>query len=128
MKKEVIAVVGGSRYQENQNFVFRAMDTLRKELGLTSVAQGGARGTDKLVKKWAESRGVPCRTYEADWDRYDKAAGPIRNSEMLEAEQPDHVIGFPGGRGTEDLLRRATAWRERAINVIRIGRHGKKVS
>jgi hypothetical protein len=124
--QEVKAVVGGSRYQQNRNFVFRAMDTLRKELGITSVAQGGARGTDELIKVWAESRGVPCRTYEANWDKHGKAAGPIRNSEMLEAEQPDYVVGFPGGRGTADLLKRARSWRKRDIAVIEIGRHGRQ--
>ena len=35
------------------------------------------------------------------------SAGPIRNQEMLDKENPDIVVAFPGGRGTQDMTSRA---------------------
>jgi len=58
------------------------------------------------VKAWAESREIACETYPADWDKHGKAAGPIRNQEMLD-QHPDFVLAFPGGNGTADMVARA---------------------
>ncbi len=49
--------------------------------------------------------------YPADWKRYGRAAGRIRNALMLEYEKPDLVIAFhedlSTSRGTLDMLKRA---------------------
>lgn len=46
------------------------------------------------------------------------AAGPIRNQHMLDIGKPDVVLAFPGGRGTEDMIRRAE---KAGVPVKRIG-------
>ena len=38
---------------------------------------------------------------------YGKAAGPIRNQQMLDEGKPDVVIAFPGASGTADMINRA---------------------
>ena len=58
------------------------------------LIEGEARGADKWSRNWAESRGFKRapRIFEkksfipvpADWTRYGKAAGPIRNKEMAD--------------------------------------------
>ena len=53
----------------------------------------------------------------ADWEKHGKAAGAIRNQQMLDDYHPDAVIAFPGGRGTADMIKRARA---RMIDVIEI--------
>lgn len=79
--------------------------------GATEVVHGDARGADKCAK-WAaeEMLGIPCHTHPADWDRYGKAAGSIRNQEMLD-KHPDigMVLAFPlpGSIGTWDMVGRA---------------------
>ncbi len=70
------------------------------------IVQGGARGADFIAKAWAEKHGIPCETFKAEWKRYGRGAGPIRNSAML-ATNPDLVIAFPGGRGTNDTVTKA---------------------
>ena len=53
------------------------------------------------------------RIFPADWIRHGRAAGPIRNEQMLREGCPDLVVAFhddPGlGRGTADMVRRALA-------------------
>lgn len=81
--------------------------------GVTVVIQGGARGADTLAQLAARRIGLPCITYEADWDRHGKAAGPIRNQQMLETSAPELVLAFipESGitKGTRDMVTRARA-------------------
>jgi hypothetical protein len=45
----------------------------------------------------------------ANWKEHGKAAGPIRNGNMLDeaGDEPLLVIAFKGGRGTADCVRQA---------------------
>jgi hypothetical protein len=47
------------------------------------ILEGEARGADKLSRREARLRGIDFEMFDADWDRYGRAAGPIRNREML---------------------------------------------
>ncbi len=99
MVKRVI-VTGGRNYSD--------VLTLRRALGEISrvwprfvLVQGGAAGADKIAREW--SGGVDCETWRADWKQHGKAAGPIRNKEMLD-HGADLVIAFPGGKGTANMV------------------------
>lgn len=61
-----------------------------------------------LARGWAAERTLPYMTFPANWDRFGKAAGPIRNKWMLEYGQPDLVVAFPGGKGTAHMVKIAT--------------------
>src|SRR5579859_6662892 len=78
-------------------------------LPITHLIHGGAAGADTLAGKWAKEAGIPCDVFPAEWDKYGRAAGHIRNSHMLERGKPDLVVAFPGGPGTADMVRRATS-------------------
>lgn len=83
-----------------------AMWTLRGLIGPDMVVvEGGAKGADKLANLWAKHAGLRYETFPADWKAHGKAAGPIRNQQMLEAGV-DLCVHFPGGRGTADMVRR----------------------
>ena len=47
------------------------------------IVSGGAPGVDRLVETLALSLQLPCRVFPADWKTYKKAAGMIRNGEMV---------------------------------------------
>jgi len=70
----------------------------------TVIIQGGAKGADECARRWANEHSVGCETYHADWKKYGKAAGPIRNRKMLDLGNPDLVIAFPGGNGTQNMV------------------------
>ena len=78
------------------------------------VLHGAARSADRLTGRWAQERGVSCRTYPADWNRYRKSAGFRRNEEMLDNEHTVLVVAFPGDTGTAHMIRTA---RQRGYQV-----------
>ena len=90
---------GGRKYGDRTT-LFRTLD----EISPTEVVHGGASGADRIAGYWAELRGVPCTVYPAEWGRYGRKAGPIRNLHMLKDSQPDMVVAFPGGRGTAHMI------------------------
>ena len=90
-----IAVTGGRTYM-NKPELFEILDTIHKEYGIKRLIHGGAKGTDTLAEMWAKDNNIPTDIFLPDWDKYGKAAGPIRNKLILD-EKPDMVIVFPDG-------------------------------
>lgn len=82
-----------------------------------TIIQGGATGADNLAVDWAIVNWCVYETYEAEWDKYGKRAGPIRNKKMLDEGKPDLVVAFPGGKGTANMVKLAE---EAGVKVIRI--------
>ena len=71
------------------------------------LIHGGARGADTWADYWAVNNYVPIHEYKANWDKYGKRAGYIRNKQMLDEGKPDLVIAFPGGKGTQMMVKLA---------------------
>lgn len=115
-----VLVCGGRDYKD-YNTVARTLYDLCDEFGLWTeedeygnklpkdihIIAGAARGTDTLAIDWAVVHWTRFTEYPADWETHGKAAGPIRNQQMLDEGKPDLVLAFPGGRGTADMIRRA---------------------
>lgn len=73
------------------------------------VIHGAQKGADRMAGKWAEDRGYPVLPFPADWDRYNSAAGPIRNKQMITEGRPTLVVAFPGNKGTHHMVKAAKA-------------------
>jgi len=100
-----VLVTGGRNFADYQT-VENAMDSLLLKYPTLELIHGGASGADALADRWAKKRLVPCEVFPADWKKHGRAAGPIRNQEMLD-QHPQIVVAFPGGRGTQDMILRA---------------------
>src|SRR5690606_34433290 len=74
------------------------------------VIQGGATGADSMAREWAVvRRAVEMIEFKADWEKYGKKAGFVRNELMLKKGKPDIVWGFTHkglhqSRGTRHML------------------------
>ena len=110
-----ILVCGGRDY-DNETKINKVLSKYYSS-NLT-IIHGGAKGADELAEMWALVRGMNQKIYPADWNKHGKAAGPIRNQQMLD-DNPDIklCIAFPGGRGTRDMINRARA---KNITVIEV--------
>jgi hypothetical protein len=60
-------------------------------------------GVDRAAKSFLETAGWSFREFFADWAKYGKSAGPIRNHEMIDYGA-ELLIAFPDdeSRGTKD--------------------------
>ncbi len=85
----------------------RVLNYYHSQRPFSVVIHGNAPGADSLAGEWARARGVPVEAYPAEWDLYGRAAGHLRNRQMLDEGEPDIVIAFPGGRGTADMKKQA---------------------
>lgn len=79
--------------------------------GKTIIIEGEARGADSLARRSAERQVVDYEPYPAKWEEHGKAAGPIRNQQMLDEGKPNVVFAFHddirSSKGTLDMCRRA---------------------
>jgi hypothetical protein len=107
----VKVLVCGGRSFERYKLLNDTLQAIHAERPITSIIQGGARGADTLAREWAEGRGIPHKTYMANWALYGPKAGLIRNVEMLAHSDPDLVVAFPGGDGTSHMVKIATRGR-----------------
>jgi hypothetical protein len=85
---------------------------------LTTVIHGGASGADSIAGEIAENLSMGVEVFPADWHRYGRAAGPIRNRQMLDAHV-DLVVWFhldiESSKGTKNMVAQA---RQTGIQTI----------
>ena len=75
----------------------------RKEYNIIIIS-GGARGADTLAEKYAQDEGFSLEVFPANWNKFGKSAGFIRNEQM--AEIADALIAFWDGKshGTKHMI------------------------
>ena len=109
---EFLVLVCGSRDWDDYQTVFNALSKMPRN---TIVMHGASKGADNIAGYVAETLGFETREFPADWRGKGRAAGPIRNLEMLN-EKPHLVVAFQrnGSRGTQHTIDNA---RKREIPV-----------
>ena len=105
-RKNIRVLVTGGRDYNNAQLVGDVLWRLAVVYGRLTIIHGNARGLDTLAAKWAEKMCQLVLAFPADWAKHGKAAGPIRNQQMLTEGKPDLVVAFPGGKGTADMVAR----------------------
>lgn len=101
-------LVCGSRDWTDSNTIYQKLSRYPDN---TIIIHGAARGADRLAGAAAKCLGMPVVEFPADWDRYGRAAGPIRNQQMLDEGKPDLVIAcsddLENSKGTKDMVTRS---------------------
>lgn len=95
-------IIAGGRDFNNFGMVEATMQRFENEV--SEIVCGDARGADSLGADWAKMHAVPVAHFPADWEKYGKAAGHIRNKEM--AEYADFLVAFWDGesKGTLNMI------------------------
>jgi len=70
------------------------------EAAQVTVIHGAARGADSIAGNVAHEFGYQVIACPADWNRFGRAAGPIRNQQMLKDHQPELVLAFAADLST----------------------------
>jgi hypothetical protein len=102
-------IVAGSRSITAYETVEKAIEEFKKKHQLSSVAivSGCARGVDRLGEQYARKHKLMLYKYPAEWDRFGKRAGYLRNTKM--ANNADALIAIWDGksRGTGHMIQEA---------------------
>lgn len=94
-------IIAGGRDYSWRRYDPLILQRLHEKYTFTEVISGGCSGADRGGEFWAKAMKIPVKVYPAEWSKYGRAGGPMRNYTM--AKHADAVILFPGGRGTESM-------------------------
>lgn len=110
MTKEFRILVCGGRYYDNAEALICALESISDKYAegrRIVLIHGAARGADSIAENWAQWRGLKIMAFPAAWRKHGRAAGHIRNTQMLEEGCPDLVVAAPGGTGTANMVTQA---------------------
>jgi hypothetical protein len=98
-----VIIAGGRDFYDYKKLKSACSYFLKNEPN-AEIVSGAANGADKLGERYAREHGLRISSHPADWDRYKKSAGYIRNKEM--AEYADALIAFWDGKskGTKHMI------------------------
>lgn len=110
----IIVFVCGSRDFSDSDLTSQTLDAIVDGEEKVFLIHGAATGADSLASSWARANKIQQQPFYADWKMYGKAAGPIRNKEMLDElelrkEKGDKIICFafksnPVSIGTDHMI------------------------
>jgi hypothetical protein len=83
---------------EDASRIFDALNWARAEWPDMSLALTGAKGGERLAKRWAQQKGVRLVLARADFERFGRAA-PFRANDQLMALRPVCVLVLPESLG-----------------------------
>jgi hypothetical protein len=101
-------IVAGSRDVIDYLIVEEAIRSSPFANDITEVVSGTARGVDRLGENYAKFNNIPIKRFPANWDKYGKRAGYLRNAEM--AHYSDALVAVWDGvsPGTKHMIDLAT--------------------
>lgn len=103
-----VLVCGGRDYMDFDH-VQEILNQWHMGANFSLLIAGGQTGADTLAETWAYINKVPTLIIKAEWQKFGKAAGNLRNTRMLVEGLPTIVIAFPGNVGTADMVKQAKA-------------------
>jgi len=115
MVQSRIIICGGRHfdsYEKLESIVDGVVGTLNLSNEDIEIVSGHCAGTDQLGEQYADKHGIKCAVFPAEWKKYGRAAGPVRNSQMIDyaaASEKPMVVAFvsPKSKGTLDTVRKA---------------------
>ncbi len=57
---------------------------VEKDLEITEMIHGGAKGADQFTDRWAKARRIPVKVFRPNYDQYGNRAPLVRNDVMVE--------------------------------------------
>ena len=95
-------IIAGTRNFDDVELMYSSIEHLIGQV--TEVVSGHARGADQMGEMWAHEHNIPVKLFEANWQKFGKTAGFIRNEHM--AKYGDSLVVFWDGesKGTYNMI------------------------
>jgi hypothetical protein len=92
-------IIAGGRWFNDYDLMKNKLDFfLKNTTEPIEIVSGKASGADTLGERYARQNDYPIKDFYAQWGKYNKRAGYLRNKEM--AEYATHCIVFWDGEST----------------------------
>ena len=97
-------IIAGGRDFNNFSLLKGKCDKILVNQKNIVIVSGTANGADKLGERYAAEKGYRIKRFPADWNKYGKSAGYIRNKQM--AEYAYALIAFwdKKSKGTKHMI------------------------
>ena len=113
-------IIAGTRDFNDYDYLKKNVDYFLQDFNPNKIeiVSGNARGADKLGERYAKEHNLPVKLFSANWDKYGKRAGYLRNQEM--ADYSDMLIAFwdEKSKGTKHMIDIA---KKQGLTVIVVG-------
>ncbi len=119
-RKDHIVGIVGCRHFNNYILFKEKIQQWEQDHGtIKRIVSGGATGADHLAEQYGKDFQKELVIYKADWNKYGRKAGPLRNS--LIVDNIDRLIAFPSeqSRGTWDSVTKARL-AQKEVTIYRI--------
>lgn len=90
-----VAVIG-SREFKDFTLIDGVLDEFLHKQDYPIIISGGAKGVDRYAEEYGFKNNIQRTIYPANWNKYGKRAGALRNQEIVDAS--DYVIAFWDGK------------------------------
>ena len=101
-------LICGDRDWNDYELIEEIVELVNAEFPISTIIEGECRGADTFGRTAGEVLGISVDPYPADWDGKGKAAGMIRNHQMLVEGSPDLVLAFhedfASSKGTKNMM------------------------
>jgi len=97
-----IAIVGSREFNNYQLFREMLLSLLPNETVM--IVSGGAKGTDSLAERFANEYSIPFCKFPANWEKYGKSAGVIRNKQITEFSDRVYAFWDNESKGTKNTI------------------------
>lgn len=101
-------IIAGGRDFIDKTLLYRSMEKVLVQKIATHnviIISGDAKGADTIGADWAKWWGFPVEHYPANWAKYGRVAGPIRNRWMADVAQALVVFWDGISPGTKSMIR-----------------------
>jgi predicted Rossmann fold nucleotide-binding protein DprA/Smf involved in DNA uptake len=97
-------IIAGGRDFSNYDLLEREAEEMISGVQDVEIISGLARGADLLGCRFAEEKGLPLRGFAAEWGKFGRSAGIVRNKLM--AKSATHLLAFWDGqsKGTMHMI------------------------
>ena len=103
----IVGIVGCRKFKNYELFKKKVQEWEKLNGKITMIVSGGATGADSLAERYAIEHNIGISIYKPDWIKFGKAAGIMRNTDIVNSS--NRLIAFPSKSsvGTWDSINKA---------------------
>lgn len=119
-------IIAGSRTFNDYELLEESLneyiaDAFQKKVDSIEIISGTAKGADSLGEKYAIEHNYLIKRFSADWDKYGKSAGYIRNEKMADYASKEKGVLFAfwdaKSKGTKNMINIAKKYKL-DVNIV----------